>query len=62
MHIRSLTTRKTHPEQAGLRDTLEVTLLFLDVIGAAIGIINKEPVSGGSGTGDDHDDHSGHTH
>ena len=57
MHLRCITNQQ--PKQANLRDTLEVTLLFLDVIGSAIAILTKTPFDSGH---DDHDHDHGHTH
>ena len=53
MHIRPVT--KAYPPRANLRDTLEVLLLFLDVVSAVIGIFRKEHDH-------DHDDDHGHVH
>ena len=56
MHIKAISA--VRPKQANLRHNLEVVLLFLDVIGSIVNIINKTPVDGGH----DHDDDHGHTH
>ncbi len=63
MHVKPLSLQRTSaPGKAGIRETLEVTLLFLDVVAAAIGIVRKEPWSGGHDHDHDHDHHHGHTH
>ncbi len=59
MHLRPVSTSKnTLPAGAGLRENLEVLLLFLDVVGAVIGIVRKEPWDSDHDSGHDH----GHTH
>ncbi len=61
MHLVPVSTPKyTRPAEAGLRENLELILLFLDVVSAAIGVIRKEPWD--SGHTHDHDHHHGHTH
>ncbi len=53
MHIRTLS--KIHPVNASLRDTLEIFILFMDAIGAALGVLGKaEP--------EDHEDEHDHAH
>lgn len=63
MHLRSVSTSKNIlPARAGLRENLEVLLLFLDVVGAVMGIVRKEPWDSGHHHDHDHDHHHGHTH
>ncbi len=54
MHIKRITSLR--PQQANIRQNLEVVLLFLDVIHSIIAIINKTPID------DDHDHDHDHTH
>lgn len=62
MHIKKIT--RGIPRTAGIRNTLELSLLFMDVVAAAMALIRKEPLGNGGNGGHDHDhdnDH-GHTH
>lgn len=59
MHINAITRQR--PARANLRSNLELLLLFMDVISAALCIFRKEGLcSEGHDHGDDH--HNGHTH
>lgn len=55
MHIKAISAIR--PQPANIRHNLEVVLLFLDVIGSVINVINKTPVEH-----DDHDEHEDHGH